>query len=560
MLIFQKNIMLMTVFAFIAFNSNILSQVVHQKYLDSIYSKFISIKNESVYQQDKNLAGKSMFDEKCLFSLAAQIKFNFNFFSAEQKKILTPFLQRPFSDTSFKSPSGFFRIHLDKNNFQSPKYNVNEFAKAIDSSLFFEVNFLGYPAPPKDKGEGGDDLYDVYIVNLGGAYGETTTENELSPGSGTYYSFIKIDNDFAGFYTTGINAAKVTAAHELHHAIQVGNYILRNSGLGFSDQFFYELSSTAMEDFVFNEVNDYHGYLKYFFNSPNKSFAKYDGYEISIWNIFLKEKYGFNLLKRQWEFLKNNRALIAINLSLLELSSSFGEELNEFSVWVNFTNYLAKENKFFPEAKFYPLLKFSNYIYIDGANIKSISLNVSPASVNYLKFINTYVGNFDTLIVAVNNSDVIKGVDSINSFQKFTYSLSQLGYENYSKITSLYFYKFETDYPNMWFMSEILNNELVGSNYQQRFAVDFVYPSPFFYNKHTFVSIPLGTNSSHIFDLNIYSSSMKLVFSKQFETNEKDIKWNGLSNNNEKLSSGIYLFVVNNGNKISKGKLVIINE
>jgi flagellar hook assembly protein FlgD len=41
---------------------------------------------------------------------------------------------------------------------------------------------------------------------------------------------------------------------------------------------------------------------------------------------------------------------------------------------------------------------------------------------------------------------------------------------------------------------------------------------------------------------------------------QKVVKWNGRKADNEKLPSGVYLYVTKCGNNISKGKLVIFNE
>jgi hypothetical protein len=132
---------------------------------------------------------------------------------------------------------------------------VQLFAAALESVYDFEVNHFGYPPPPSDNGEGGDNKYDIYIINTGrDTYGYTVLENEISPGSKRYTAYTVINDDFNGFYTSGIDAARVTAAHEFVHAIHIGNYINRFFE---GDEFFYELSATAMEHFVFATIKDY---------------------------------------------------------------------------------------------------------------------------------------------------------------------------------------------------------------------------------------------------------------------------------------------------------------
>ena len=59
------------------------------------------------------------------------------------------------------------------------------------------------------------------------------------------------------------------------------------------DTFFYEITSTAMEEFVYDSVNDYYAYMPSYFLSPQKAFAENDGYNLAIWNIYLKENFGF---------------------------------------------------------------------------------------------------------------------------------------------------------------------------------------------------------------------------------------------------------------------------
>ena len=89
-----------------------------------------------------------------------------------RKKVISSLLQRPTSDTSFVTPKGWFRIHFQKTGYDAPLYDLKELARAADSSYNYEVNFLKYPPPPKDFGKSSingnpDDLYDIYIQNLG---------------------------------------------------------------------------------------------------------------------------------------------------------------------------------------------------------------------------------------------------------------------------------------------------------------------------------------------------------------------------------------------------------
>ena len=219
--------------------------------LDSLYTEFLQVKGIKQYVRQQ-ISGETHHPIKCGFGIVSQVKSNYDKFSAIQKKVLTSLLQRPATDTSFVSPKGWFRIHFSKTGYHAPGYDVNEAAKAADSSYNYEVNFLGYPPPLNDGTAGGDGLYDIYIQNLSDAYGYTEFDD---PVTSDIYSVI--DNDFGNYYHThGIDGARVTIAHEFHHAIQIGRYIYRSN-----DTFYYELTSTAMEEFVYDSINDYYYYM-----------------------------------------------------------------------------------------------------------------------------------------------------------------------------------------------------------------------------------------------------------------------------------------------------------
>ena len=176
--------------------------------------------------------------------------------------------------TSVVSSNGFFRVHYDLTGTNALGYDLNLLLQAIDSVYSFEITYLGYPAPPSDGSAGDDDKYDIYVLNILD-YGYTQPEDMV--GASKWTSFMVIDNDFGtGFYTHGIDAARVTVAHEFHHAIQMGNYAPINPSEPYrsSDRFYYELTSTAFEEFVFDEVNDYYAYMPAYFNHPSQSFPQ----------------------------------------------------------------------------------------------------------------------------------------------------------------------------------------------------------------------------------------------------------------------------------------------
>ncbi|HPI36648.1 MAG TPA: T9SS type A sorting domain-containing protein [Ignavibacteriaceae bacterium] len=555
-MILKKTSILFILLTVSLFSQNVLPD------LDSLFNAFLEMKSAGQYQVESP-EDSLVENKKCGFGLASDIFFNLEKFDSPKKETLNALFQRPLTETSIVSESGFFRIHYDTTGIHKVQYDVIEFAKALDSSYNFEVNYLGYPPPVSDNGVGGDDRYDVYIQNAGGYYGYTQPENEITPGSQRYYSYIVVHNSFAGFYTQGIDAARVTAAHEFHHAIQMSNYILREINGETADVFFYEMTSTAMEEFVFNSVNDYYGYMKNYFDKPERSFGNNNGYNLAVWNIFLRDRFNFDVLKRQWEHFVNYRALLAIELSLNEVNSSFAEELSEFAVWTYFTNYRSITNKFFKEAEFYPVIRPMNNVLFTPPSIV-ISVNASPVANCFVRFYSSSNNLEDTLFAIVTNGDVQKGIQTPAAVIPFTYELFNYNASGSQSLDGYYYSKLDATDIVFFLNKEIINDVVVSGNGNYRKVADFVFPSPFNYKKHEFLYLPVTAGSSGIAEIYIYNINMELMcFVNETVINKfgnRVVKWNGKKDNGDNNGSGVYFYVVKSNTGTNTGKLVIINE
>jgi hypothetical protein len=531
--------------------------------LDSLFNHYVSTHNISstAIPQNKQL---DTLHAKCGFGTAAEVFIHFNEFTESQQGILKTLVSRPILDTSIVSPSGFFRVHFNTRGSYAPQYDVHEFARALDSSYNFEVNYLGYPPPPPDtlggvppSEAGGDSRYDVYIVNMPD-YGETDFETLISqdPNVPRFTSFMQVHYSFgSGFYTHGIDAARVTAAHEFHHSIQVGNYIYRDS-----DLFFYELTSTSMEEFVFDSINDYYGYMNDYFTNTDRAFAANNGYNLAIWNIFLKDKFGIDIIKTQWERMPDSRALSAINSSLFDEGTNFGNELNRFGIWTFFTSYRAIDGEYFEEAADYPLIHPSAVIQFNPPSVL-VNMNAHPTSNNYIFFVDQV--NSDTLTALVTNSDYSKGIDSLQSFYPFQYYLYNYNESGSQQLTDVYYSKLVTSRPSFWTSSEFFNGFLIREGEIVTSLADFAFPNPFKFGKNSFMYFPVKGGGAEA-DLNVYTSAMELVYSVtepyDYISGQKVLKWNGLDNKNQRVPSGVYIFITNAGSGKIIGKLVIFNE
>lgn len=266
---------------------------------------------------------------------------------------------------TFDSPGGFFKLHYDITGSNAvpsadadmsgvPDF-VERVAAYFDSSLA-EHRALGYLDPPPDNNLGGDNKYDIYFEEMG-YYGYTVREGDGPLPSDDRYSHIVMHRDFINFPPNDDpegnqwGAAKVTAAHELHHAIQFAYD-------AYEGAWFMELDATYMEDIAFDHVNDNYNYLTDFFNAPNKSLMEVSGhaYASFIWGLYLAQAFDTSLMVAVWQGAITQTVFNAMTDTLLgRYGVSQDDAFGEFAVW-NFITNARDDGLHHEEADQYPLI------------------------------------------------------------------------------------------------------------------------------------------------------------------------------------------------------------
>lgn len=549
--------------------------------IDSLYSQFIRLKARPSGAQETAPVSTAEETVKCGFTVIAQVRSNFSQFSAVQQKNIQKLWERPTMQRSILSPSGHIRIHFDTTGTQKPNYdpalslteNVNRVAAAFDSSYSFEVGYLGFLPPPADNMAGGDNALDIYIINEPrGSYGDTNPEDGL--GNNKYMSFIQIDNDFSpdSYATSGLAAMRVTAAHELHHAIQVGSYSYRDSEL-----FFHELTSTSMEDFVFSDVGDYYKgpFLKQYFDNPAKDYfqnssvnGESNGYRMGFWNIFLRDKFGYGIIKRQWELYVTYPAVRAISISLLEQHSTFKNALDEFGVWTYFTGPRAIQGKYFKDAAKYPTIKNTQLLSF-SSSLFPMKIYTNPLSNQFIGFLIPSSNRIDTLVVKLTDGDADRGLNNPASQVEVNYELFQGQRENTRKIVNDFYSRFTSPVAGIIAESDFFNNQLAGGQDVVYTETNYAYPNPYSYKGEYSsipISLPVAFNQLRSAEVKVYTVAMRLVYGGKGEilddpnNNSYYVKWNGLDNSGGRLQTGVYIYVTESDGNIKTGKILIKNE
>jgi len=268
--------------------------------------------------------------------------------SAATVAAIENYLAVPAEDQSrvlYVSPSGHFRFSYSTTGGNAvpstdvdppngiPDY-VERCAEYMDYSWQREVDEMFFGQPPYVSG-----YYPVYFENMG-AYGYTAITN-YTIGS----TRIVLHNTFTGFPPNDdpdgdvLGAAKVTCAHEFKHATQYVTSRWTEGG-------WVELDATWSEEAVYPATNDYHNYL--FGESPirqpelpltittSNSNSGTGSYEDCVWQIWMSENYGWEIISDLWEWRETNRTQWMM-YSYRDMLANYGTDLR--TAWRSFTGW-----------------------------------------------------------------------------------------------------------------------------------------------------------------------------------------------------------------------------
>ena len=317
--------------------------------------------------------------------------------SAEYQERLGKLAQRrPDVQHDILSPSGRFRVHYDTEgrNAVSPRDDdangipdyIDLTMTVLDSTWVLEIEQLGYNPPPSDKGLGGGDEYDAYVIELDGSYyGFAYPE---AAGAIITPSYLEIDNNFtnSGYkQTRGLDALRVTIAHEFHHAIQFGYYAT------FDGSWWQESTSTWMEEVAYPHIDDYLQYLTYFLGEPQRAlnsgvFRSLHTYGTAIFSHFLDQRYGRELNRLIWEEVGQRRSVDLAHFDRVIRQvepGGLGVAMGEFAVWNYFTG-ARYQGEYYAEGDKYPTVPTRDIAVAAEAVVRDTSLINATGSV-YLR-------------------------------------------------------------------------------------------------------------------------------------------------------------------------------
>lgn len=503
-------------------------------------------------------------------------------FAIEHREALSPSLQMDLRSVLSRPAlqksriSGDYRIHYDTvatvigDNtpaMLNPSGNRipgshEQFVDSVISIITFvssyETATLGYDAPPPDLGQGGGPEYDIYIEDLGNLYGSTMPEVPLDnrPQGARYTSFISIDNDFTFVLpdsNKGLPALRVTLAHEFHHAIQLGAYAYWTD-----DIYYYEITSTWMEDVLYTSVNDYYQYLGpvgAHFKNPELRFTTSNGrveYSRCVWGHFVQKRFDRDAMRRSWVETRAVRPLQAIDNALRAYSSSFRVAFAEWTLWNFYTNVRSDSVRYYPEGRFYPLVRQTVVDFLPPS--RAISDSLRSLSARYYQ-VNAQLENLVLILSNINFENAL----NTNSTEQFPYTynlnVNKLD-DTYQSTETSIFVKLDVPDRSNWWTWGVSSRSPEGIS----------FPNPFLADGRGVVNIPIASQTEATGGLTIFSNSMDLVYSATVRSRfllapgTQVFQWNGKTNEDQLVSSGIYIYVLEAAGRTLTGKIALLRK
>ena len=469
----------------------------------------------------------------------------------------------PESQDSTYSPSHKFMLHFDRSGDHAvpaedlsdngiPDY-IDSAGVILDHTWDVEVGTLGFQPPLNVEGEP-DTVYHVYFQDLFGVYGNTVTIDEI-PGDSEaqrYTSYMVLENDYleSDFFVQGLEALKVTAAHEFNHAIQLSYGVWWDDGLPV-DLYLMEMTSTWIEDVVYENINRYMQFLQDLFDTfSNTSLTHSEGlypYGNALFLHMLEKKFGSQIVSDIWEQIGNHIGIIAIDEALSDYGTSLSTQLHQYGLWLLFTGDRNNSQLYFPEGQLYPELRVSaddRYYFFDTTEFQT---TVATYASRILQITVPRSGDYSSRTMStlsnVWTSHIIEDqiIGPLSSSQQ---SLLYLESNNPATVLITNPNTNTTEIQYHLFSDSVTISRSVS-----------VYPNPVNLNEEnilTVANVPSG-GSVHIF-----TSDGNAVTKIPIPQNASNISWNLTYDNGEPISGGVYLFLVK-GNGIEEVvKLMVI--
>lgn len=481
-----------------------------------------------------------------------------------------------------------FRIHYDltgtnavdntiTNENNIPDY-INTMAIIFEEVYDHEINELGYTPPPNDGGAGGSDAYDIYVKSTN-AYGWTDWDYPAISEK-SYSSYITMRNNYKSYqflHNTELENIQITAGHEFFHAIQLGYD-------GDAEIWLMEATAVWMEEETYDDVNDCYQYMIPWFVKPHMSLNQ--SYGLHQYGSYIFFKYivehlgGPEIIKNTWEQSRLfdssgdiDYSIQSVDLALKGHNHSFKKALNNMSI----ANAIFSAEDAAGQYAYEEAIGYHNYREYSYNDTLSIQLGIYD-SLNFIKGIPANIESnnlqlYGSQYIKINATDPVK--ISINTHDLTLHTVVKSNSGNY-EVQSGSVLNIDPGSNTDWIYAVVVASGDEGSDYNydlsftdgvskqnNQFIIGVInsdedpYPNPF----NSIINFKIQVfNSSNIkvSITDILGREVKRLSSGTLEQGIYDYQWNGKTQSDEKVSSGIYFITAVSDNRQEWKKITLI--
>ena len=315
-----------------------------------------------------------------------------------------------------------------------------------------------------------------------------------------------------------------------------------------------------MEDVVYTEVNDYYQYLfnvpKVFqasqFSEPYIGFTSVERgieYSRAVWGKFIEKKYSPLVIRFVWEHMRSQGSIPSLNTALNDQGSSLRDALIEYHLWNFQAGPSCDTMLYYAEGKHYPTIrKRASVSYVPPQ--RTIRDTVQPMGVVY----HPVLVNNNLMMAIVSNIELFPYDAAV--FQSFDYVINESNQGGFRQLSNGVYVKLSVSDPRNWFVYESVPT-----------VVDdiIVYPNPFYPKQSSLLKFRIPSTMNTVASLDIFSMSMRHIYSGDLpivtlRPLEPGVQWNGMMSDGEEAPSGVYFYILKDGDTEYKGKFSLLQD